>query len=70
MANWITCDLSKEVKEKYSFQPHSPHKVKYFPWMVCGNYMKTAITAWNIGKGCNAGLLPEFQTQCVASSRK
>jgi hypothetical protein len=64
MAKLVTAKLSDFEVVKYSYEAHSPVKVKQLPWPVCRHcglvYLKNEFTRWCIGKGCNNSYHPEF----------
>lgn len=53
---WIPAEIEDEVIT-YSFDPHSPIKLKGTPWLHCKYcgllYLRNKITRWCIKMGCN-----------------
>lgn len=46
------------MNEPYSYEQHSPTKMKSIPWLVCKYcglvYLKNELTSWAIKMGCNS----------------
>jgi len=54
-----------DKKIKYTFEAHSPIKVKNVPWSYCKYcgllYLNNAITKWCIKMGCNNSYHPKYK---------
>lgn len=63
--NLVTVSSNFFEQVKYSYEAHSPSKMKQIPWMVCRHcglvYLKNEITAWAIKMGCNNSYHPDYK---------
>lgn len=54
--HWVPAEI-EDVKIIYSFDPHTPIKLKGTPWLYCKYcgllYLNNKITKWCIKVGCN-----------------
>ena len=62
--HWVPAEI-EDVEIKYSYEPHSPIKVKSIPWLYCRYcglvYLNNKITRWCIKMGCNSDYHPNFK---------
>jgi hypothetical protein len=63
--SWVTVQIEdKEIT--YSFEAHSPTKLKNTPWLYCKYcglvYLRNPITNWCIKMGCNYRYHKDYQT--------
>lgn len=70
---WIPTQIEdKEIK--YSFEPHSPQKLKGLPWIYCKYcgliYLNNKVTRWCIKMGCNANYHPNYKNVLSSKIRR
>ena len=66
MSDWITLKWSDlPPPEPYKMRPHKPVKLAFLPWSVCQGcgliYVRNALTAWAVAKGCDFSVHPEYK---------
>lgn len=56
-----------DTSDQYTFEPHHFVHVRFMSYPLCTKcglvFLKNALTAWSVKKGCDARLHPDFKAQ-------
>jgi hypothetical protein len=70
---WVPAEI-EDKKITYSFEAHTPTKLKGTPWLYCKHcglvYLRNYITQWCIKMGCNNEYHPEYKMRLKMSCKK